>query len=64
MYSWEIEQLLKLRNYLISNEEYLKMLGTSPQIREVEYKPYEDTFYMWTDDHYNTKFKVYKKEKD
>ena len=60
MYSWEIQQLLEYRNYLISNKEYFNILDTSPQIRGIEYKPYEDNFYMWTDDNYNFKFKVYR----
>jgi hypothetical protein len=63
MYSHEIENLLRIRNYLISNKEYFYILDTSPQIRGIEYKPYEDNFYMWTDDNFNFKFKVYKKEK-
>ena len=62
MYSWEIEQLLKIKEFIISNEDYFKILETSPQIRGVEYKPFEDNFYMWTDDRYNFKFKVYKLE--
>lgn len=64
MYSWEIQQLLQIRNYLISNKEYFYILDTSPQIRGIEYKPYEDNFYMWTDDNFNFKFKVYRLEKD
>lgn len=60
MYSWEIQQLLQIRNYLISNKEYFYILDTSPQIRGIEYKPYENNFYMWTDDNYNFKFKVYR----
>lgn len=60
MYSHEIEQLMKLRNYLISNKDYFYILDTSPQIRGIEYKPFEDNFYMWTDDNYNFKFKVYR----
>ena len=60
MYSWEIQQLLELRNFLISNKEYFNILDTSPQIKGIEYKPDEQNFYMWTDDRYNFKFKVYK----
>ena len=41
--------------------EYFKILDTSPQIRGVEYKPFEDNFYLWTDDNYKVKFKVYSK---
>lgn len=62
MYSWEIEQLLKLKDYLISNKEYFEICDTSPQIKGIEYKPFENDFYMWTDDNYNFKFKVYKKD--
>lgn len=63
MYSWEIEQLLKLKNYLISNREYFKLFDTSPQICGVEYKPDEKVFYMWTDDNYTFRFSVYNEEK-
>lgn len=62
MYSWEIENLLRLREYLISNREYFYILDTSPQIRGVQYKPFEDNFYIQTDDNYNFKFKVYRKD--
>ena len=58
MYSYEIENLLKMRNYLLESKEYFDLFDTSPQIRGVEYKPYEDNFYIWTDDNYNFKFKV------
>ena len=62
MYSWKIEQLLKLKNYLISNKEYFEICKTSPQIKVIEYKPFENEFYIWTDDQYNFKFKVKKIE--
>lgn len=60
MYSWEIQQLLEYRNFLISNKEYFTILDTSPQIRGIEYKPYEDNFYISTYDNFNFKFKVYR----
>ena len=62
MYSYEIEQLLKLRNYIISNEEYFKICETSPQINRIEYKPFEQQFYINTDDNYCFEFKVYQKK--
>ena len=62
MYSWEIEQLLKLKDYLISNKEYFELCDTSPQIKGIEYKPFKNNFYMWTDDNYNFRFKVYRKD--
>lgn len=63
MYSHEIEELLKIRNYLISNIEYINMIDTSPQIDHVKYNPYSDDFEMWTNDNYYFKYKVYKKTK-
>lgn len=63
MYSWEIEQLMRLRENLIKDEEYIKIIRTSPQIKWIEYKPNEDNFYISTDDNYNFKFKILKKEK-
>ena len=62
MYSHEIAELLRIRNYLISNKEYFNIIDTSPQIKGIEYKPFEDWFYMWTYDDYNYKFKVYRKD--
>lgn len=62
MYSWEIQQLMEMRNYLISVEEYLSICGTSPQIIEVKYDAYQDNFMIKTNDDYNVYFKVKKKE--
>lgn len=64
MYSWEIDNLMKLRDYIISNEEYFKLFETSPQINYIEYQNCNDIFRMTTDDRYEFKFKVYKKTKD
>ena len=62
MYSWEIQKLLELKQYLINVKEYLKICETSPQIREVKYDPYNDNFMIDTDDHYKVYFKVKKEE--
>lgn len=37
------------------------MCNTSNQIKSITYKPFEDTFYVATNDNYNFKFKVKKK---
>lgn len=63
MYSWEIEQLIKFKNYLIDVEDYIKILSTSPQIREVKYNPYENNFKIYTEDNLNIKFNVKKRER-
>lgn len=62
MYSHEIDQLLKIRNYLINSKEYERIMYTSPQIKEVKYSPYSDDFETWTSDNYYWKYKVYLKE--
>ena len=63
MYSWEIQKLLEVKNFLLSNEEYFNLFNTCPQINYIEYLPWENNFHMTTDDRYDFKFKVYKKEK-
>ncbi len=60
MYSWEIQQLMELRNYLLTVKEYFNICETSPQIREVSYNPYEDNFKIETEDRYKFNFKVKK----
>lgn len=64
MYSWEIQQLMELRNYLISVKEYFNICDTSPQIREVSYNPYEDNFKIETEDRYKFYFKVKKEQEN
>jgi hypothetical protein len=63
MYTWEIQNLMQLKNYLINVEEYLQICNTSPQIREVKYDPYQDNFMIETDDNYKVYFKVKKENK-
>ena len=63
MYSWEIQQLMELKNYIIYVDEYLKICNTSPQIREINYNAFEDKFHIATDDRYDFNFKVKKRER-
>lgn len=62
MYSWEIQQLLDIKGFLLEYKEYLNIIQTSPQINYVEYLPYEDMLHITTDDNYDIKFKVKKIE--
>lgn len=48
MYSYEIENLLKYKNFLLTAKEYIKILETSPQINHVIYK--NEEIIIWTDD--------------
>lgn len=49
MYSEEIQQLLDLRNNLVSIKEYIQIIR-SPQIDHVLYKGQQ--FHIWTTDGY------------
>ena len=57
MYSNEILELLRLRNYLVSVEEYIKLISSN-QVNYVKYNPFEDKFYVSTNDNYNFEFRV------
>lgn len=61
MYSYEIKNLLINNNYFISNQDYFKIIKTSPQIRRIEYNDFNKNFRIETKDGYDFKFKVYKK---
>lgn len=63
MYSHEIERLLKIKQYILSYNDYADIITTSPQINNIKYEPYDDTFNIKTDDRYDFKFKVKKGEK-
>lgn len=55
MYSYEIENLLKLKNYLVSVQEYLEIVK-SPQIDHIKYE--NDMFHLWTNDEYKFTLKI------
>ena len=57
MYSKEIEQLLQLRNNLVSIKEYLKIIE-SPQIDHIKYD--NGLFYLWTNDNYKFVLRIRK----
>lgn len=56
MYSWEIEQLIELKNHLLEIQDYCEIVSTSPQIDHILYN--QDHFEMYTDDYYKFKFKI------
>lgn len=55
MYSKEIEELLKLRNNLVSIKEYIE-ISNSPQVDHVKFD--NGLFYLWTTDNYKFVLKV------
>ena len=66
MYSWEIEELLKLREYILEVKEYMKICSESPQIDHVKYEeePNGYNYNLYTNDGYSWKIKVYCKRSD
>lgn len=60
MYSHEVEQLLKIRNYLITYKEFIQITKSSPQINHIKYNPFEDNIEMWTTDNYKFVLKIKK----
>lgn len=60
MYSHEIEEYLKIKNYLLTAKEYIRILETSPQINHVVYK--DENITIWTEDGYKFVLRI-RKEK-
>jgi len=58
MYSHEVEQLLKIKNYLITYKEFIQITKSSPQINHIKYNPFEDNIEMWTTDNYKFVLKI------
>lgn len=63
MYSWEIQQLLEAKNFLITFKDYIKICDESPQINWIKYDPFTENFIITTDDSYKFEFKVRRLEK-
>ena len=67
MYTWEIEKLLKERNYVLYNDEYIKIMSQSPQIKQVKYNDSSKYFETWTKEDDNSehyfKYKVKQRKK-
>lgn len=49
MYPWEIKKFIEERNYYIGGDDLLKVISTveNPQLKGIEYKPFENRYYMW-----------------
>ena len=58
MYSHEIQQLMELRNFLITFQDYVNLCNTSPQITGVYYDYEKDYFNIKTTDNYDWSFKI------
>ena len=60
MYSWEINQLLERNNFFISEKDYKRISNAkdNPQIIEVKYDAFSDSFRISTKDGYLWNFSV------
>ena len=49
MYPWEIKKFIEERNYYIGGDDLLKVISPveNPQLKGIEYKPFENRYYMW-----------------
>lgn len=58
MYSWEIEEYLKERNYYLTSDEiiYVTNIELHPQLARIRYNNEFDFYEMWTSDNYYFKF--------
>lgn len=61
MYSHEIEQFLKERNYEITPFEFVSIINTSPQIKQVLLEKNDAIYTIVTDDNYRRDIKIVKK---
>ena len=60
VYSWEIDNYLRTRDWEVTRYEYLYVTDmlSNPQIRKIKYEPFNNSFYMETADGYNWIFRV------
>lgn len=49
MYPWELKQFIEDREYYLGGDDLLKAtsIQENPQLIGIEYKPYENKYYMW-----------------
>ena len=54
MYSWEIEQFIKERNFRIGGDDlvYLVTPSNNPQVTSIRYDAFNNTYIMTTSDNY------------
>ena len=60
MYSWEIDSYLRSRNWELTKCEYLYVsdIKVNPQISKLKYEPFNNSFYMETNDGFNWVFRI------
>lgn len=62
MKSEEIKKLLELKEYLLEYKEFMAIFENSQQIDSIEYLPNEDKMHFSTNDNYDFRCKIYRKD--
>ena len=59
MFSWEIDQLLRKNQFIITSDEYAELRPQkNPQIERMTYNTATNRFYIKTNDGYEWEFEV------
>jgi ABC-type uncharacterized transport system substrate-binding protein len=64
MYSYEIENYLKERNYKITPLEFMAIINTSPQIKQVLLENNDAIYTILTDDNYRRNIEIIQEPKE
>lgn len=58
MYPWELEKFIKDRNYYLGGDDLLKATSVeeNPQLKGIQYKPFENRYYLWDGEGNNYSF--------
>ena len=64
MYSYEIEEYLKERNYKITPLEFMAIINTSPQIKQVLLENNNAIYTILTDDNYRRNVEIIQEPKE
>lgn len=59
MYSYEIDEMIKIKDWILKPQDYLEIYS-SPQIIHLHYDTYSNKYHIYTDDDYHWEFEVRK----
>lgn len=62
MYSQEIQELINFKQQVITLNDYINIIQTSPQVDHILYQ--DENFNLFTTDNYHFKFKIKENKKD
>lgn len=57
MYSYEIDYILKAKNYIVSPTLYIQICNNS-QIEKIKYNLFDDCYEIWSNDNYYWKIYI------